>query len=169
MFKIIIKEKAKIEKLDSDDYDIKEAIYSIYKNDDKFMIFINWNDFYIPMNGATLSQIFDDIIEMLEELLDAESNEFSVNFLDSCFTTVWEISYEDKENIKIKSEWIEIAPFSFENTTVEDLKKISNIIIVNKDKFIDEWNNLLKIIKYDLLSAGYNNNLNDFEYLNNLH
>ncbi|GEN76890.1 hypothetical protein [Chryseobacterium hagamense] len=166
MFEIIIKEKAKIEKLDSNDFDITEAIYSIYKNG-KFMIFINWNGFYIPMNGSTLSQIFDDIIEMLEALLDIESNNFSVNFLDSCFTAVWEFSKEN-ENIKIKSEWIEIAPYNLKNITIEELNKVSNIVKINKVDFIRKWDFLIKIIKDDLIISGYDIDLEGLEYLRNL-
>ena len=85
MFKIITKGKAELEKSSSDDYNTKEAIYTIYKKDDNFMIFINWNVFFIPMNGVTISQIFDDIIDMLEELLDTRSHKFSVNFFRYLF------------------------------------------------------------------------------------
>lgn len=165
MFQIITKGKANLNSLDSKDTEVREAIYTIYNNDNSFMIFINWNGFKIPMDGVGFSQIYNDVIIMLEEL--DEEYEFSVNFLDTSLTAIWELIIEE-DYIKIDAKWIDIASYGYENTTVEELEKVSNIVIVNKRKFMNEWNNLLKMVKNDLLSVGYSNNLQGFEYLNKL-
>lgn len=166
MFKIIIKRKDLIgKKRDIEDLTICEAISTVYNYSEDLFIFICWNGFKIPMDGISFSQIYNDVIIMLEEL--EHDDDFYVSFLDASFTAIWNFSI-NIDRVIVEAKWINIAPYHYKNTTIEDLRKVSNIINVNKKEFINEWNNLLKIIKYDLLSVGYTNELEGFDYLNNL-
>ncbi len=158
--KIILKES------DPEDIEVREAIYTIYNGDYSFMILINWNNFEISMDGVSFSQIYDDVVNMLE-FINLCEEKFSISFLDSCFTTRWHFSIKD-EIIKVVADWIDIASYGNENITLENLKKVSDTIIINKNDFKKEWNNLLKIIKQDLISAGYDDRLEGFEYLHTL-
>lgn len=166
MFEIITKGKSSLKALDLEDSDTKEAIGTVYYNDYNFKIFINWNGFLIPMDGTSFSQIYNDVVLMLE-LIEFDEKEFSINFLDSCFTVIWSFSVE-KDMLKIEAKWVNIAPYGYENTTVEELEKVSNIVVINKNEFINEWDNLLRIVKDDLLNTGYNDDLEGFEYLKKL-
>lgn len=162
MFEIRTKGKASLDSLRITDSSVSEALNTIYTHDYDFMIFINWNGFNIPMDGVGFSQIYSDIIMMLEEL--EEEYNFSINFLDTGFTAVWNFTTEG-DFLKVEAEWVDIASYGYENTTVEELEKVSNIVTINKSKFMNEWNSLLKIVKTDLLKAGYKNTLEGFEYL----
>ena len=166
MFKIITEGKAIPGNYDLEDQDTSEAIYSIYKADYDFMIFICWNGFHIPMDGSSLSQIYNDVVDMLEFIAMGEQD-FWISFLDTGFTAVWYFSVKNEE-IKIKAEWTDIAPYHYENRRVENLREVSDIVMINKNSFINEWNNLLRIVKNDLVSVGYDNHLERFDYLNNL-
>lgn len=166
MFKIITKGKPNLDSFDPQDTEVKDAIYTIYCNDDDFMIFINWNGFKIPMDGVGFSQIYNDVIIMLEEL-EEECNKFSINFLDSGLTAIWNFTIEDSL-VAVDADWIDIASYGFKNTTVEELDKKPKSVKMCKLDFINEWNSLLKIIKEDLLRAGYSNDLEGFEYLDSL-
>lgn len=165
MFEIRTKGKASLDNLRATDSNVSEALNTIYTNDYDFMIFINWNGFKIPMDGVSFSQIYNDVIIMLEEL--EEEYDFSVNFLDTGLTAVWSFTTEG-DFLKVKAKWVDIASYGYENTTLEELEKVSNIVIINKSKFMNEWNSLLRIVKADLLKAGYKNTLEGFEYLETL-
>lgn len=102
---------------------------------------------------------------MLEEL-DSDCA-FPVYFLDSSFTATWHISLNE-EMLKIKADWVTAVCFDEYNIHVKNIEKIPNSIKVDKIIFINEWNNLLKVLKQDLLKAGYSDNLDGFEYLNRL-
>jgi len=166
MFEITIKGKKRKRNADFEDTTVTEAISTIYNSSSDFLIFINWNGFKLPMDGIGFSQIYNDIIIMLEYL--EEERDFYVNFLDSGLTAIWKFTVKG-DFIDVEAEWIDIASYGFENTTIEELERVSNIITVNKKKIIDEWNSLLKIIKIDLINAGYNDNLEGFEYLRTLY
>ncbi|MET3035877.1 hypothetical protein ABXT08_07245 [Chryseobacterium sp. NRRL B-14859] len=155
--KVITKKKA-----DFEDITVSEAISTIYNYSKDFIIFINWNGFKLPIDGVGFSQIYNDIIIMLEEL--EEGCDFSVNFLDSGFTAIWKFTTKG-HFIDVEAEWVDIASYGYEKTTIEELEKVSNVITVNKREFIKEWNSLLKIIKDDLINAGYDETLDGFEYL----
>ncbi|UHO40157.1 hypothetical protein H5J24_09250 [Chryseobacterium capnotolerans] len=165
MFEIRTKGKASLDNLSVTDSSVSEALNTIYTHDYDFMIFINWNGFKIPMDGVSFSQIYNDVIIMLEEL--EEEYDFSVNFLDTGLTAVWSFTIEG-DFLKVEAKWVDIASYGYENTTVEELEKVSNIVVINKNKFINEWDNLLRIVKDDLLNTGYNGDLVGFEYLKRL-
>ncbi|MCQ9639368.1 hypothetical protein MP478_08180 [Chryseobacterium sp. WG14] len=165
MFKIITKKEMFLGNLDLEDTTVTEAIYTLYLNDN-MMININWNGFVIPMNGSSFSQVYNDVILMLELIMNDEK-EFSINFLDSCFTAIWNFSTYD-DMIKVEANWIAIASYGDINVSLENLYKTSNTLIIKKQNFIEEWNSLLKIIKEDLLKVGYNDTLENFEYLKTL-
>ncbi|MDC8100616.1 hypothetical protein [Chryseobacterium rhizosphaerae] len=165
MFKIITKKQMFLGNLDLEDTTVTEAIYTLYLNDN-MMININWNGFVIPMNGSSFSQVYNDVILMLELIINDEK-EFSINFLDSCFTAIWNFSNYD-DMIKVEANWIAIASYGDINVSLENLYKTSNTLIIKKQNFIEEWNSLFKIIKEDLLKVGYNDTLDNFEYLKTL-
>lgn len=166
MFEIEIIKKRIIKKnADFEDTTVSEAISTIYNYSDDFLIFISWNGFKLPMDGVSFSQIYNDVIIMLEGL--EEKCDFTVNFLDTGLTAIWNFTNKG-DFVNIEAEWVDIASYGYENTTIEELKKISNTIMVNKKEFMNQWNSLLKIIKNDLLEVGYKDSLEGFEYLRTL-
>lgn len=166
MFEIITEGKPSLRNSNLEDSTVAEAISTIYPNDNSFIIYFNWNGFYIPLDGISFSSIYNDVIDMLESIEMGEKK-FSNTFFDSCFTARWE-SELIHDNIKVIAFWTDIASFGRPDTTVQKLREVSNTIIVNQQNFINSWESLLKIIKEDLIKAGYDNKLDGFEYLEKL-
>lgn len=166
MFEIVTEGKSSLRNFDLEDSTVAEAISTVYKNDDVFKIYLNWNGFYIPLDGVSFSNIYNDVIHMLESIEMGEIK-FSNTFLDSCFTAKWE-SELINNNIKITAFWTDIASYGKENTTVEKLREVSNTVLVSQQDFVTNWKNLLRVIKEDLIRAGYDSALDGFEYLDRL-
>ncbi len=164
MFKIIATKPLKLGKFDEEDTTVSETIETLYKYDD--VLTIVWNHFSIVLKGHSLASIYNDIIYMLEFVKMGE-NKFSNTFLDPSFTARWESELINND-IKITAFWTDIENYGSESRSVEKLREVSNTIIVNQQDFIDSWENLLKIIKEDLIKAGYDNTLDGFEYLDTL-
>lgn len=168
MFKIITKKKNLIEKnADIEDITVSEAISTIYNYSTDFLISINWNRIIILLDGVSFSQIYNDAVLMLE-LIKSPEKEFSINFLDSNFTAKWNFTKENS-TLNIHAEWYDIASFDGTNISVEKLNDLCNFLEEDIECFINTWDSLLKEIKIDLLNAGYNNELENFDYLDKLY
>ena len=162
MFRIKINNNVLLGKIDYDDETVAEAIHSTYP-DYSYDISLWWNDFVIPLDRrGDISEMYNDIIFMLNALKRNEK-ELSISFLSSTFTAKWYIQVES-ENLRILPKWITIE---FSNHQPCDNKE-GTILIVPTLEFINEWNNLLRIIKNDLIKVGYSENLEGFNYLKTL-
>lgn len=165
MFEIIINRPVKLGKLDTEDTSVSEAIETIYKYDEVGILTIVWNHLSIVLKGHSLASIYNDIIYMLE-FIQMGDEKFSITFLDPSFTTKWE-SELINEDIKITALWTDVDSFGTEKQLLKELRQ-SNIIVENQHDFIKDWESLLKMIKEDLISTGYDNTLEGFEYLDTL-
>lgn len=162
MFRIKINNEVSLGKIDYDDETVCEAIHSTYP-EYHYDISLIWNDFVIQLDRrGDISEMYNDIIRMLNALKRNEKD-FSISFLSSTFTAQWSIHVES-ENLRILPKWITV---SFSDLQPYDNQQ-NSILIVPTVEFINEWNNLLKIIKDDLIKVGYNENLEDFYYLKTL-
>lgn len=162
MFRIKINNDLLLGEIDNDDKTVAEAIYSTYQ-DYSYDLSLIWNDFIIPLDRrGDISDMFNDIIHMLNALKRNEST-FSVSFLSSTFTAIWYI-HTETDNLRIIPRWITVA-FSGQQSPANEAM---NTLIVPKVDFINEWDNLLRIIKHDLITVGYGENLEGFCYLSTL-
>lgn len=159
MFKIKINNEVLLGEIDKNDETVAEAIFSTY-SDYTYDISLIWNNFIIPLDRrGDISDMFNDIIFMLSSLKRNERT-LSVSFLSSTFTAKWCIEVE-AENLRISPKWI-TAVFSGQQPSDNEAV---NTLIVSRVDFINEWDNLLKIIKDDLIKVGYGQNLEGSCYL----
>lgn len=164
MFKINIKHQFVLGEVDAGDESVAEAIsstYSEYTHD----IEVNWGScaFALDRRGD-LSEIYNDLVLMLTKLENREEKEFSISFLSSTFTAVWNLSIRD-DLVLIEPKWIVVG---FINTDSKEMDFENNKIEVPISYFIEEWNSLLRYVKKDMLSLGYKNNLENFDYLEHI-
>ncbi|UKB82389.1 hypothetical protein LF887_15395 [Chryseobacterium sp. MEBOG06] len=167
MFKIEFNKTIELGVIDIEDASVSEAIWSTYP-DYKSDVFIHWKGYQIELDKrGDISTIYNDIIDMLEELINNNSL-FKSGFLSSTFTAYWNFKVEER-TIKIKPQFF-VA--SIKNNDMylanEEIRKLDLDIEIDFDYFISEWSKLLKSIKEDLLKVGYTEDLENFEYLKNL-
>ncbi|AYN04403.1 hypothetical protein [Flavobacterium sp. 140616W15] len=170
MFKIKFNCENVIGTFDEDDETVGEAIESSFGNYDTD-VFIYWNSYIIYLNKkCDISDIYNDIIKMILCLKENNTENIAINFLSSNFTAKWDFSIK-KDFIAVTPRWINVSlEYEGKMIDIQDLHSIREDIILNIDikSFIDEWNNLLLNIKKHLISIGYNNNLEGFEYLESI-
>ncbi|WP_300686889.1 hypothetical protein [Chryseobacterium sp.] len=167
MFKIEFNKTIELGVIDVEDTSVSEAIWSTYP-DYKPDVFIHWKGYQIELDKrGDISSIYNDIIDMLEELINNNSL-FKSGFLSSTFKAYWNFKVEER-TIKIKPQFF-VA--SIKNNDMylanEEIRKLDLDIEIDFDYFISEWSKLLKSIKEDLLKVGYTEDLENFEYLKNL-
>lgn len=167
MFKIEFNKTIELGVIDVENTSVSEAIWSTYP-DYKSDVFIHWKGYQIELDKrGDISTIYNDIIDMLEELINNNSL-FKSGFLSSTFTAYWNFKVEER-TIKIKPQFF-VA--SIKNNDMylanEEIRKLDLDIEIDFDYFISEWSKLLKSIKDDLLKVGYTEELENFEYLKKL-
>jgi len=166
MFKIEFNVTKKLGIVDNEDISVSEAIWSIYPNYDE-NVTITFGNYLIHLDKkGDLSVIYNDVILMLKKLNEIE--EFETSFLSSGFTAYWNFK-KGKNSITISPKWISAGLENREtNLFIQNVREANFSIIVNTEVFISEWHKLLKSIKDDLLTVGYTEKLENFEYLKNL-
>lgn len=152
MFQINIKNIIINPVKDLDDIYISEAIETVYNNSG-CVAELNWNGYIIPILGTYIGGLYHSIIHMIKQI-NLGNKYFIENFLENEFTAKWEC-YTEEDNLTITAYFIDIACDDIEGTLRSSLNKC-NIISIEKDCFIYEWNKLLNRIKKDLISVGYN-------------
>ncbi len=165
--KIESKKQKEFTSLDEEDETVSEAIETIYESY-KPDVKITYKNYilYLSKKGD-ISDIFDGIIEVLSEI-EKGKDQVSYNYLSSSFTVKMDIKIEQGCLI-IQPTWY-VANIEKDGCKIisEDFHLINKEIRISKVSFLNEWNKLLLEIKHDLTKAGYNNQLNGFNYLNNL-
>lgn len=128
------------------EYSFDEALQNIFLLHTENVI-IYWNYCCIPLDYKyTISDIFNDILTMLESLTNQEEGEKVVTFFENSFHTKWLMTW-DKNNLTIIAEWYSVSG-------AEEMLNIltqRNKIIINKSLFISEWKMLLSTVKNNLL------------------
>jgi len=161
--KFTFKRPSKLSKRDKEDTTVSEAISTIYKSDEDWMLTIYWFEHELLLDGIMIGDIYNDLIKMLQSL-QANEQVFTVSFLDSGFTAIWNIELEN-DQLTIDARWTTVT--SKDPQTREKIRKLP-VLRLQKNDFVDNWNRLLSIVKEDLLSTGYSNQLKGFEYLDSL-
>lgn len=167
MFKIEFNKVIELGEIDVENTSVSEAIWSTYP-EYKSDVFIHWKGYQIELDKrGDISNIYNDIIDMLEELSNNNSL-FKSGFLSSTFTAYWNFTVENN-TIKINPQFFVASVKNNDRyLTNEEIRKLDLDIDVDFGYFISEWSKLLKSIKDDLLKVGYTENLENFEYLKNL-
>jgi hypothetical protein len=161
--KFSIKRPNKLSMFDKEDTTVSEAISTIYRQDDDWMLTINWFDHELFLDGSMIGDIYNDIVKMLRAI-EANESGFTIFFLDSGFTVAWNIEVENEE-LMIDASWTSVV--SEDSQILEKLRKLPTLRI-QKSEFFASWSRLLSIIKEDLSASGYSNRLKGFEYLDSL-
>ena len=161
--KFTINRPSKLSNRDKEDTTVSEAISTIYKSDEDWMLTIHWLEYELLLDGIMIGDIYNDLVKMLKSI-QANERAFTVFFLDSGFTAAWNIEVEN-DQLAIDARWTTVT--SKDPQTCEKLRELA-VLRLQKSDFIDNWNRLLSIVKEDLLASGYSNQLKGFEYLDSL-
>lgn len=163
MFSIEVLDDFVLGEKDEEDISVSEAIESIYVEYTHDIV-LNWNEHITRLDRkGDISEMYNDIIRMLNALTDRNKKSFSVSFLSSTFTAIWDFVI-DANMLNIKAKWITVSFLDDSSGDSDNLYSL-NIPI---DIFISEWNKLLLILRNDLVKCGYNESLEGFSYLKNL-
>ncbi len=166
-FLIEIEPHQGLEARDPEDSTVSEAIETAYRAGPAVRVHMAtgaWAS--LPVSGG-VSDIYDDIVRMLKGL-ELGVYPFEASFLCSSFTAVWRFT-ESNGVLTIRTLWTAVDGTSdghktraarFNNTVAQ--------VVVEKQKFVAEWRSLLAQIKRGLLSVGYGNYLDNFDYLERL-
>ncbi|EGI1937926.1 hypothetical protein K7N57_000722 [Salmonella enterica] len=158
MFSIVLLNDFVLGEMDEEDTTVSEAIDSIYVEYTHDIVF-KWNNHETRLDRkGDISEIYNDIILMLKLLSDKNNKKFSISFLSSTFTAIWDFSI-DMDMLSIRAKWITV---SFLNDRDDEGLYVLNIPV---NVFISEWNKLLRIIRDDLIKCGYDESLEGFSYL----
>ena len=164
MFEINLKISSLKGVFDPEDINISEAISSIFDVSD--YIEFNWNNILIKLTCKyDVSEIWDDLIEMLNLIKYRKSKKFIIYWPSSTFFATWDFNI-DHNNINIKSYWTSI------NGGVEQLKRIKSVsdnINIDFNKFLFEWSKIIRIVKERLELHGYQSiiDFKEFDILSN--
>lgn len=166
-FRIEIESYRELRDRDPEDTTTSEAIESVYGGGPAVRIHMaprTWAR--LPVSGG-ISDIYNDMTRMLERL-ELGGDPFEVSFLCSSFTAIWRF-FESKGVLTIRTSWT-VVDGSSNGCEVRDARfnDVVSQFEVEKDAFVAEWRKLAMQLKRDLLSAGYDSRLEDFEYLESL-
>ena len=154
---------------DPEDTTVSEAIESVYRpgpavRGPKIRIHLTRQTWVtVPVEGG-VSDIYNDLVWMLKKL-EQGVDPLEVRFLCSCFTAIWRFS-ESNGALTIRTSWTSVIGTS-NGCEIRDAHFNNDVsqFVVNKKTFVAEWRRLLGRIKCDLLRAGYDSRLDNFEYL----
>lgn len=128
---------------------IDEAVESVFSlnTEDAFIV---WQHVYIPLGYKyDVGTILPDILQMIRELLAAESGEWQVSWPSNTFGTRWHFKWARDHLVVTASEW-----WSIVGDTEELLRKRS-VVEIGKEEFVSEWKALLERVHSALTGAGY--------------
>ncbi|EHR8838439.1 hypothetical protein ABJ851_003919 [Shigella flexneri] len=158
MFKIIIIRETPLGIKDEEDLSVSEAIYSTYADytDDILMVF---DKVVLCLDRRSdVSDIYNDIVDIFEQL-ELGTKQFFMCFLSSSFTTRWEFEITSTEVIKITAHWFVVRYLYNINSDI----KVS-VIEIPISEFKAQWGNIIKPMKRDILSLGYDVTLENFSF-----
>ncbi len=158
MFKIIIIRETPLGIKDEEDLSVSEAIYSTYADytDDILMVF---DKVVLCLDRRSdVSDIYNDIVDIFEQL-ELGTKQFFMCFLSSSFTSRWEFEITSTEAIKITAHWFVVRYLYGINSDI----KVS-VIEIPISEFKAQWGNIIKPMKKDILSLGYDVTLENFSF-----
>jgi hypothetical protein len=165
-FSIHTEPSPRLEPMDPEDSTISEAIESVYGHGSAVRLhFGEKASARLPLSGG-VSDIYDDVVRMLKRL-EVGSDPFNISFLCSCFTTIWRFS--GSELLTIDMRWTAVdGTFESRDFSNARFNEVANRLVVERDEFVSAWHALLSQLRADLLKAGYDGRLANFEYLDSL-
>lgn len=83
-------------------------------------------------------------------------------FLSSTFTTRWEFEHKSPDTINITAYWFDVRYLYGINSIIK-----TSTIEIPVSEFKMQWGNIIKPIKKDILSLGYDETLVNFSFFNN--
>ena len=167
-FSIELSKKEKLGLFDPEDKRTDDAIWSTYPDlDDNFCL--KFSDFTIELNfRGDLPIIYKDVIKILMNV-KAEERKFFWSFLSSSFTAKWECEVIENR-VFIYPRWTAVLMYDRNGNIVEaaDYKSYEQVQELDKENFLQQWDRLLLEVAKDLKKVGYDENLEDFDYLSDL-
>ena len=167
-FKIEVRKKENLGKLDPEDERTDEAIWTIYPDYSGYEFELIFSYFSINLDfRGDLYSIYGDVVKMLTKIRAGEKK-FSWSFLSSTFTAKGEISVTE-DQILFAPRWIVVAMKDRNGNIVEaaDYRSYEHVHELDKNYFLNEWDQMLLGVARDLKKVGYEN-LEDFDYLSDL-
>lgn len=162
MFKLEVIRDTLLGTKDSEDTSVSEAIFSTYLEYSPDIL-LHWNDLTLCLSRrGDISDIYDDIIDILTQL-EHRIESFFMAFLSSSFTAHWDFKIIDSNLIKVDAKWIDVV---YLDKSKSNIKRSSMVISISD--FTEQWKKILRSIKKDLLSLGYDNTLDGFVFLDTL-
>ncbi len=121
--------------------------------------FLDWNHVLVKISYKyDFGIILDDVMDMLEAVMNAESGEFRTAWPSNTFFAEWTVTWDTM--VEIQSHWHEVVggPVSALNA--------APIVVVPKADFVREWKRPLEIVRAAVVSAGYDSSsLSDLDRL----
>jgi hypothetical protein len=127
------------------------------------MLTLDWNGHAIFLDGIMLADIYNDVVHMLL-CVQSGQEKFMISFLDTGFTAMWHFDV-DGDAISIDARWTSVC--GRDEGTAEKVRA-ANVLHTTKSSLVKSWTEVLKVVKEDLLRAGYDSRLDGFDYLKSL-
>ncbi|XXY54989.1 hypothetical protein WME91_28040 [Sorangium sp. So ce269] len=135
--------------VDSDATTIDEALESVFLRDTEDA-FIVWRRVYIPLSYKyDVGTILPDVLQMVEELLGAESGEWQVDWPSNTFGAKWHFKWQGERMVVTATEWRSVVG------DTEGLLRTRSVLEIEKSEFVFEWKALLQKAHDALCEAGY--------------
>lgn len=154
MFEIQIQQDRVLNNCNPNDKTISEAIatiYPLYENELKII----WNDLIFVLDfNSDLSIIFNDILYLIDDL-DSKQETFNASFLSNSYTAKWEFERKSDTIIVVPSIYQGYVLWNGEFIEQRNLESIQSELRIHERDFKTPWIQLLKVIKSDLIQAGY--------------
>lgn len=164
-FKLLISSPLELNMKDNDDRTINEALQTIYPYTKESSVYMKWNNYILELNlAAQIADIYSDIASMLHLLNNKNNKKFCIHWGSSSFMAQWHFERLHDNMVNIKSFWTSVGG----NERIKEIRKVSDTVTVHEVSFVNEWIDLLEIIRKDLLKSGYKDDLQDFNELQSL-
>jgi hypothetical protein len=165
MFAIKITRSAVSPQFDPEDCSVAEAIETIYPHELGCIARMYWQGFSIGLNGLMIAGIYNDIVKMLM-FAKSEAHMFRGSFLDTGMTAVWDIE-RITDHLTISATWTTATNVIGPNGIKAETAALRALpaLVVSTTAFVQAWECVLRLIKEDLIVAGYDNALKNFTYL----
>ncbi|WP_437780388.1 hypothetical protein [Sorangium sp. So ce1097] len=128
---------------------VDEAIEAVFHRgtEDAFVV---WRHVYIPLSYKyDVGAILQDVLQMVGELLAADSGEWQVDWPSNTFGARWHFAWAGERLVITASEWRSVVG------DTEELLRRRSVLEIGKSEFVFEWKALLERVRDALIGAGY--------------
>lgn len=111
-------------------------------------LILYWNTIPVPLcYKYDISVIWDEIRELIAELISQEKGKCTIIWPSDTFRTDWKIEW-DSDTCNIVTSWIDV------HGGIESHLNENNNITMSKNDFLAEWKSLLLKMKYAIEASG---------------